>query len=243
MCSNWPMREPVHGKGEFKYRLFSSLFWLYNSLVLVVFLCTSSFRYVSGLCLLGYLVYMLAVSVLSRLVDNYQVPVVLLISHPSWFFASPKETTNLRFGNYCCSLLVAEISTWQLIMHQETDHLQMVLKLFSLFSSVEFLLSPISVRRWEQPIVRIPWTQVILIHTCFHDWTIRLCCKPLVGFQSTEVTGFGLSLWKGLVAVSQYVRSKETVWLILKLFPSPEDNTYFVLFILLIILCIILDIY
>lgn len=156
MCSNWPMREPVPGKGEFKCRVFSSLSWLYISLVLIVFLCSSSFRYVSGLCPLGYLVYMLAVFVLSRLVDNYQVPVFLLISQPSWFFACPKETTNLRFGNYCCCLLVAEISTWQLIMHQETDHLQMVLKLFSLFNSVEFLLSHIGTRRWEQPIVRIP---------------------------------------------------------------------------------------
>lgn len=121
MCSNWPVREPVHGKGEFKCRLFSSLSWLYISLVLIVFLCTSSFRYVSGLCLLGYLVYMLAIFVLPGLVDNYQVPVVLLISQPSWFFACPKETTNLRFGNCCCSLLVAEIFTWQLIMHQETS--------------------------------------------------------------------------------------------------------------------------
>lgn len=134
MCSNWPMHEPVHGKGELKCRLFSSLSWLYISLVLIVFLCTSSFRYVSGLCLLGYLVYMFAVFVVSRLVDNSQVPMVLLISQPSWFFACPKETTNLRFGNYCCSLLVAEISTWQLIMHQKTDHLQMMLRLFSLLN-------------------------------------------------------------------------------------------------------------
>ena len=105
------MHAPVHGKGELKCRLFSSLSWLYISLVLIVFLCTSSFRYVSGLCLLGYLVYMFAVFVVSRLVDNSQVTMVLLISQPSWFFVCPKETTNLRFGNYCCSLLVAEIST------------------------------------------------------------------------------------------------------------------------------------
>lgn len=146
----------------------------------------------SGLCLLGYLVYMFAVFVLSRLVDNSQVPMVLLISQPSCFFTCPEETTNLRFGNYCCSQLVAELSTWQLVMHQKTDHLQMVLKFFSLLNSVESLLSPIIVRRQEQPIIGIPWTLAILIHTrCFHDWIIRLSLSLWLGFRALKWLGFG----------------------------------------------------
>lgn len=153
------MHEPVHGKGEFKCRLFSSLPWLYISLVLLVFLCTSSFKK-SGLHLLGYLVYMFAVFVLSRLVDNSQVPMVLLISQPSWFFAYPKETLIWGLGT-----IVALACRRDLCLPADNAPENR-----SLLNSVEFLLSPISVRRWEQPIVGILWTQVILIHTsCFHD--------------------------------------------------------------------------